>query len=233
MMNRALVSAILLALAAATPAGAATRSYTVTSFSRVRVEGPYAVAIQTNRGPFARATGDAAALDRVKLRVEGTTLVVSADPGGWGGYPGAPAGPVRIEAGTAVVASAVVNGAGSLDIDRVRGLEFGLNIQGSGVAGIADVQVDRLRIGLAGSASVRVEGKALALTAVVRGPGSLDATGLPVRDAVIGAEGPAVVKASVSGTAKVDAAGLAAVQLNGNPSCQLKVVGTATVDGCR
>lgn len=233
-MNRALALLFAAALALpAMPAAAATRNYTITSFSKVRVEGPYAVAIQTNRGPFARATGDSAALDRVKVRVEGTTLVISTDPGGWGGYPGAPAGPVRIEAGTPEVVSVAVNGAGSIDIDRVRGLEFGLNIQGSGMGGIADAQVDRLRIALSGSGSVRVAGKALALTAVVRGPGSLDATGLSAHDAVIGAEGPSVVKANVAGTAKVDAAGVASVQLSGAPSCQLKVIGTATVGGCR
>jgi len=215
------------------PAGAATRSYTVTSFQRVRVDGPYVVAIRTGRGSFARATGDAAALDRVKVRVEGTTLVVSVDPGGWGGTPGRASGPVRIEAGTAEVTAATVNGAGSLEIDRVRGLEFGLNLQGNGLATIAAAEVDRLKIAVSGSGSVRVAGKVLALTAIVRGAGTLDASGLSATDAVIGAEGPAVVRAKVSGTAKVDAAGVAAVELAGGPSCQARTVGAASVSGCR
>jgi len=232
-MNRALAFAFVLAFAAATPADAATRSYTITSFTRVRVEGAYAVAISTNRGPFARATGDQAALDRVKVRVEGTTLVVSADPGGWGGYPGQPTGPVRIEAGTPDITAATVNGTSSLDIDRVRGLEFGLSLQGSGLARIADAEADRLKVALSGSGSVRVAGKALALTAIVRGSGSLDATGLAAKDAVIGAEGAAVVRATVAGSAKVDAAGVAAVELTGSPTCRTKVIGTATVSGCR
>jgi len=229
----AAIIASAIALAAA-PASAATRSYTVTSFARVRVDGPYAVTIHTNRGPSAKAIGEAAALDRLKLRVEGTTLVVSVDPGGdWGGYPGRPTGPVRIEAGTAELSAATVNGAGSLVIDRVRGQEFGLNLQGSGLASITEVDVDRLKIGLSGSGAARVSGRVLALTAIVRGSGSLDASGLEAKNAVIGAEGPAVVKASVGGTAKVDAAGAAAVELSGAPACQVKAIGTASVSGCR
>jgi len=233
-MNRtfALLTMIAASLVA-TPAVAATRNYTVTSFTKVRVEGPYAVAVATNRGPFARATGDPAALDRVRVRVEGTTLVVSVDPSGWGGYPGRASGPVRVEAGTPALTSAVVNGSGTLAVDRVRGLEFGLNLQGSGMATLADVQADRLRIGISGGGSASVAGRALALTAIVRGAGSIDASGLSTKDAVIGAEGPAVVKAAVSGTAKVEAAGVASVTLSGEPGCQLKVVGTASVSGCR
>jgi hypothetical protein len=215
------------------PAAAATRNYTVTSFTKVRVEGPYAVSILTNRGPFARAVGEPAALDRVRVRVEGTTLVVSVDPNGWGGTPGRASEPVRVEAGTPGLVSATVNGSGTLAVDHLRGLEFGLNLDGSGSAALADVAVDRLRIGISGSGSARADGRALNLTAIVRGSGSLDASGLSTRDAVIGAEGPAVVKAAVTGTAKVDAAGLASVTLSGSPACQLKAAGTASVSGCR
>lgn len=233
-MNRTLA---FLALTAATlpadPAAAATRNYTVTSFTKVRVVGPYAVTILTNRGPFARATGEAAALDRVRVRVEGTTLVVSVDPNGWGGAPGRSAGPVRIEAGTPGLTSASVDGAGALAVDQLRGLDFGLSLAGSGSATLADVAVDRLRVAVSGSGSVRADGRTGNLTAIVRGSGSLDATGLTARDAVIGAEGPAVVKAAVTGTAKVDAAGLASVTLSGSPGCQLNAAGTATVSGCR
>lgn len=217
----------------ATPAAAETRSYTITGFDRVRIDGPYSVTITTGSGSFARATGSAAAIDRVKIRVEGTTLIVSVDPGGWGGNPDGPAGPVTVEAGTANLSIATVNGAGSLTVSDIRGLEFALNMLGSGVANIQRLDVDRLKIGVAGAGSARVTGRALNLTAIVRGAGSIDASGLAARDAVIGAEGPAVVRATVDGTAKVDASGVATVTLDGNPGCQSKTVGTATISGCR
>ena len=61
-MTRSLRLALSAALAAlASPAAAETRSYTITSFDRVRIDGPYAVTVRTNSGSFARATGSAAA----------------------------------------------------------------------------------------------------------------------------------------------------------------------------
>ena len=221
-----------LALLAA-PATAAERNYSVTSFDRVRVDGPYQVTVKTNVAPFARASGSQASIDGVSIKVEGRTLVVRSDSsGGWGGYPGEGRGPVTIDVGTHELANAWINGPGALFIDKVKGLSFDLAIQGSGVARIDAVDVDQLRLGISGAASSRVAGRALKLTATVRGSSSLDAEALAVRDAVIGAEGPALVRATVSGTAKVDALGLASVTLAGAPSCTVKTQGSSTVTGC-
>lgn len=232
-MMRRLLLALILCAGLAAPAAAETRSYTITSFDRVRIDGPYAVTITTNSGSFARATGTAAAIERVKVRVEGTTLIVSIDPGGWGGAPDGQAGPVSIEAGTGNLAIATVNGAGSLTVSGIRGPEFALNMQGSGIASIQRLEVDRLKIGVAGAGSARLSGQAINLTAIVRGAGSVDASGVLVHDAVIGAEGPAVVRATVSGTAKVDSTGVASVTLDGDPGCRSKTTGAATITGCR
>jgi hypothetical protein len=230
-MRYALFSALLLIAA---PAQAAERNYSVTGFDRVRVDGPYQVTLKTNVAPFARASGSQASLDGVSIKVEGRTLVVRADSsGGWGGYPGEGRGPVTFEVGTHELANAWINGPGALYIDKVKGLSFDLAIQGSGVARVDAVDVDQLRLGISGAASSRVAGRALKLTATVRGSSSLDAEALEVRDAVIGAEGPALVRASVNGTAKVDALGLAAVTLAGSPSCTVKTQGSSTVTGCR
>ena len=216
------------------PATAAERNYSVTSFNRIRVDGPYQVTVKTNVAPFARASGSQASLDGVSIRVEGRTLIVRADTsGGWGGYPGEGRGPVTIELGTHDLATAWVNGAGALFIDKVKGLSFDLAIQGAGVMRIDSADVDQLKIGLSGTASARLAGRAAKLTATVRGSSSLDGETLAVKDAVIGAEGPAMVRANVTGTAKVDALGLASVALAGNPSCTTKSQGSASVTGCR
>ena len=233
-MSRTLPLAALAALAlSATPASAETRNYTITGFDRIRIDAPYAVTVSTNSGTFARASGSAAAIERVALRVESNTLIVGVDPGGWSGTPEREAGPVTIEVGTAGVAIATVNGAGSLKLAGVRGPEFALNMQGSGVAEVSGIEVDRLKVGVAGAGAARLAGRTQALTAILRGAGSIDASAVAAKDAVIGAEGPAVVRATVSGTARVDASGVASVVLDGAPGCQSKTVGTATVTGCR
>lgn len=210
-----------------------TRNYSVTSFDRIRIDGPYRVALKTNVAPFARATGTPLSLDGLSVTVEGRTLVVRTGSGGWGGYTGESRGPVTIEVGTPDLKTAWVNGAGALSVDRVRGLSFDLAIQGSGVTQIDRVEVDQFKAGISGSGSARLAGSAARLTATVRGTSSLEGDALQVKDAVIGAEGPSTVRATVSNSAKVDALGLATVTLGGRPACTVKAQGSATVTGCK
>lgn len=220
-------------LLAAVPASAAERNYSVTTFDRIRVDGPFAVRLVTGKAPFARASGSAQALDGVAMEVNGRTLVIRANRSSWGGYPGRPAGPVEVSVGTHELTSAVLNGSGSLSIDKIRGLSFDLTIQGAGTASIGEVTVDRLTTGIAGAGSAILRGKALKFTSVVRGTSSLDASGLQARDVKIGAEGPAIVQAVATVNADVDVRGLAAVTLAGDPACKVRAAGSATVTGCR
>jgi len=225
--------ALLLACAAA-PAGAATRNFGVSGFDRIRVEGPFKVRLTIGVAPFAKASGGSpAALDSVTLDVQGRTLVVRSNGSSWSGYPGEARGPVEISIGTHDLNAAWLNGSGSLAIDKARGLSFDLSIQGAGSASIGSVAVDQLKVSISGTASVSLAGTAPKLTAIVRGVSSLDAAGLTTKDATIGAQGPATVRANVTNTAKVDAQGAATVELGGRPACTVKASGSASVNGCR
>lgn len=224
---------VLASLPAPTPAAApTTRSYSVPSFDRIRIDGPYKVELRTNVSPYARATGSPLALDGLSVAVEGRTLVVRKGSGGWGGYQGEDRGPVTVEVGTPDLKTAWINGAGALSVDRVKGLDFDLSIQGAGIATIDQVQVDQMKVGISGAATARLSGNAKQLTAIIRGTSSLEADALRTNDATIGAEGPSVIRANVSNSAKVDALGLASVALAGNPACSVKAQGSATVVGC-
>ena len=223
---------LLAALLAASPASAAQRSYTVQGFDRVRVDGPYFVRLTTRVAPFARATGSASALDGLSVRVEGRTLVVRRDPAAWGGYPGQAQEPVELSVGTHELSAAILNGAGTLSIDRVRGLTFELSAQGAGQADIGSVEADRLVVALSGTVTSRVAGKALKLTAIVRGASSLDASGLRARDGLLSAQGPAKLDATLTDTARIDATGVAQVSVAGRPACTVKLLGSASVRGC-
>ena len=230
---KAWLPALCMAAVAASPAMAAERNYSVTSFDRVRVDGPYKVKLTTGVPPFAIARGSSGAIDRVSVDVEGRTLIVRQNRDSWGGYPGQAPGPVEIEVGTHDLSQAWVNGSGSLSIDRVRGLTFDLALQGSGSAAIGKADVDQLKLGISGSGSVTIAGKAAKLTAIVRGTSTLDATGLATKDAQIGAEGPSEVRLAATATAKIDARGTTSVAVSGNPSCTVKAEGSAVVTGCQ
>ncbi|MCY7280687.1 MAG: DUF2807 domain-containing protein [Sphingomonas bacterium] len=232
-MKQLILAAFLLSAAPA-PAAAAERNFGVSGFDRVRVDGDYKVTLTVGVPPYAKAKGSARALDPVDVMVEGRTLIVRANKSAsWGGYPGESTGPVEVLIGTHELTAAFVNGAGSLAINKVRGLKFEAAAQGAGSLSIAAVEVDQFQLGLAGAASSRLAGRALKLTAIVRGTSALDGEGLVVKDAVIGAQGPAIVKLTATQTAKVDAVGVAAVTLIGKPSCIVTIKGSASVSGCR
>jgi hypothetical protein len=227
---------VLLALAslpAAAAAPSAQRNFSVTGFDRIRVDGPYKVTLKTNVAPFARATGTAASLNGVSVKVEGRTLVIREGTGGWGGFPGEDRGPVTIDVGTHDLSAIYINGPGALDVDRIKGLAFEISIQGSGMARIGEVNVDQMKVGIAGAANTRLAGRAAKLTATVRGTSTFEGDALSVADAVIGAEGPSVVRMAVTNSAKVDANGLVSVTLTGDPACTVRARGSANVVGCK
>jgi hypothetical protein len=227
----ALLALASLPVAAATPASE--RTYSVSGFDRVRIDGPYKVELRTNVAPYARASGTPVSLDGVSIKVEGRTLVIRSGGGGWGGYPGEGRGPVTIEIGTHDLNAAYINGAGALMVDRVKGLGFEMSIQGAGIASVGEVDVDQMKVGVSGAGTIRMAGRVGKLTSTVRGTSNFDADRLEVKDAVIGAEGPSTVRAHVTNSAKVDANGLASVTLTGDPACTVKAQGSASVEGCK
>ena len=231
-MTKAAILALCLA-SLASPALAEERTLSVTSFDKVRVDGPYKVKVTTGASPFAKVSGSAAAIDGVTIDQQGQTLIIRPNPNSWGSSSNEARGPVEISVGTGALSQAFINGSGSMAIDRIKGLSFGLSVQGSGSAAVADTNVDQLTIGIAGSGNIAIAGKAPKLTAIVRGTSSLDASALMVRDVTVGAEGPAQVRINASGTAKVDARGVASVDIAGGAACTVKSEGSAIVTGCR
>ena len=215
------------------PAGAATRNFGVTGFEKVRIEGAYKVVLTTGVAPFARATGSAAALDRIAIEVRDNVLVVHGNQSSWGGYPGKDAGTVQIDIGTHDLRSAWLSGAGTLAINRIEGLSFDLSSQGSGSVTVGQADVDQLNVSVVGTSSAVLAGRAAKVTSVVRGISSLDASGLTAKDATIGAEGAATIKANVSDAVTIDANGPASITLGGRPACTLRVNGSASISGCK
>src|SRR3954466_12768006 len=155
-MRTFLLSAAAVALAFAAPTAAATRNFGITGFEKVRIEGPFKVHLTTGVAPFASASGSLVAIGRVAIEVRGNTLVVHSNVSSWGGYPGQDSGPVEISLGTHDLSAAWLSGAGSLAIDKVRGLSFDLSVQGSGAGAIGRVDVDQLNISVVGTSSAVV-----------------------------------------------------------------------------
>jgi hypothetical protein len=213
-MNRhvccgAILSALAL-LAAPAAAAAAERGYTVTSFDRIRVEGPYTVTVASGRSPAVRATGSPAALDAVVARVDGRTLVIQRNTSAWGGYPGQDHGPATIAVSTPGLVTASLAGSGRLDVDMMRSARIDLAVAGSGQIALARIETDRLGALVTGAGSLAIAGRAATAQLALNGSGRIDAEGLEAGDASVTANG--------SGDA-----------IGGSPACTVRRLGSGNV----
>ena len=217
-MTRNLIALALL-LATAAPAAAAERRYAVNDFDRIVVEGPYIVRLSVGRATSARASGSQAALDRVTVDVSGQTLRIRRNRSSWGGNPGVQEGPLTIELVTRNLRSARLIGPASLDIDRAEGLRVDLIVEGSGRLRAANVEVDNLSLGLAGSGRLEIAGTAEVLTADIQGTGDVDASALRAGTATVSVRTTGEVALQVERAATVNANGIGNVTVAGGADC--------------
>ena len=216
-------------VAAATPAVAADRTYSVTDFDRVSVEGPYVVRLVTGRPSAARASGPTASLDRLVIDVNGQTLRIRRNRDYWGGNDGAQEGVVTIELATRSLRSGRLIGPGTLAIDRLQGLRVDIAVEGSGRLTATNVAADNLSLGLAGSGRIDVAGAVDTLTADVQGSGDIDAARLVAQDARLTTTTSGTVALSAARTASVTALGLGSVTISGRAACTFHGTGADQV----
>lgn len=217
-----------LLLIAASPAPAPDqRDFTFGSFERVRVEGPFDVALGPG-SPRASVLGSAASVDRVSVRVEGDTLVVSA-----GTFARSSAGdplPRVLVTGPAPRA-VLVNGGGTVRIAEMRGARVEASLSGTGSLEVAAMRADELISSLAGTGAIRFAGTAGRVRLRNIGTGSIDAQGLTANDADIASQSSGITSLAVRYTVRASALGTGGISIAGKPECTLSGPGPITCDG--
>lgn len=220
------VAVLAIALLPAT-AGAATRTYTVTSFDRIRLEGPFEVVVQTNRGSSARAEGpDARMLDRVRVEVLGRTLVIRRDRDAIAG--GSLRG-IRITTSTPALSGAAVLGAGIIRVEQARASRFDISVSGAGGVEIGALQADSVSISATGAGRAKLAGRAQQVRALVQGAGTIDGGALTAADVRVTTAGAGDITLAASRSATVNATGSGAVTILGHPACTVAAEGTVEV----
>lgn len=221
----ALRALIATGLLLAAPAQAATRGFTITGFDAVRIDAPVKVILTTGGSIGARADGDQAALDRLRVEVSGRLLTVTMDR-----RAGEKASsPATLRLSTQMVSRIVLAGGGSVMVDRMKGLAGQLVLGGSGDIAIADVQLDRLDLMLGGAGRVTLAGRAGVANFQVIGPGAIVAAQLRARQLTIGNNGPGSIAASADVNATVTASGSGDISVDGKPACTVTNRGTGTI----
>ncbi len=198
----------------------ASRTVSVGSFDRIRVEGPFEVrvAIGSPRATIAGPRGG----DGVVVRVDGTTLSVRKDAGGWGEQPrGGGAGPILVTLVTPGLTSASVAAGGRLTIEKMRGMRVDVTVSGNGSLALTAADTDQLNATLIGTGAMTLAGRAARARLIVSGPGAIDASGLGVNDLIVHLDGVGAVKAAARYTAQVTNTGLGTVTVAGNAKCRV------------
>lgn len=223
-----LTAPFALAALSAVPAQAEERRYMLTGFDRIRIDGPFEVTVTTGGSNGAVATGEARAIDEVNVRVQGTTLIVSAGINGWGGYPGAVRGVPRVTVSAVALRSAAVVGGGRLTIDRLRGQRIDLSLTGTGTLDVGTVQADRVETTLIGTGRVRLGGTALQGRFASNGAGEIDATALSVAALSVTWQSAGDGRFTARNTADIRALGQGSVTVAGSAACTVAGGGPVT-----
>ncbi|WP_150290362.1 GIN domain-containing protein [Sphingobium estronivorans] len=214
------------AIALTTPAGAATRGFTIASFDAIRVDAPVEVIVTTGAGASARAEGDQAALDRLKLDVSGRSLAVTmakARPGEKSG------GRAIVRLSTGDLGRIVLTGGGSVSVSRMKGLRGDIVLGGNGDISVAAVDLDQLNLFVAGAGRATLAGRAGIANLRVNGPGAVAAEGLKARQAAVANDGPGTTTLTADVTAKVTASGSGDVTVIGKAACSVDNRGTGRI----
>lgn len=212
-------------LLVAVPAAAADRAYSVGSFEKVRIDGPFRVELTLGKSPGAIAQGDMRNTDRLNLRVEGDTLIVSANSNAWQEQANtadskrSPAATI-VRVSTPTLRGAVVFGGGQLTISGpLRSQRVDLSVTGTGSITANAVTADQLIASVTGAGTMTLAGKAAKARLIGNGPTRIIADKLVADDLSVRTDGSGETTARARYTANVNAAGVGAVTVYGTPTC--------------
>lgn len=219
-MIRPLLALALLVVPAT--AHAADRTFMVGSFTRIRVDGPFAVTVKTGGSPGAKATGSSDALDGLTIRVDGDTALVTMGAHDWSSDSGDMIVPPTITLTTPALQSATINAGATLSIDAMKGQKVDLALNGSGALSVGAITADLLNARIVGTGQMTLAGKAQRALVVVTGAGSVAATDLVAGDLTARTDGPGNLDLAARYTANITSTGLGTVTVAGSPSCTVR-----------
>lgn len=203
-------------------------SWSAHGFDEVGLGGGASVDVRVGPAWSVRATGPAAAIAQMRVRLRGDSLVIDPRP---------PYREGRAEMQRQVhftvtlpkLEDVSVGGSGKVTVDRVDGARLSVSVGGSGTLSIGRVAVDSAAVSIGGSGNVTTAGTARDLTVNIGGSGSFEAPGLRSAAATVSTAGSGSVHTIVDGHAVVSTVGHARVDLGATAHCQVSRMGSSEV----
>jgi hypothetical protein len=230
-MRRSLpLLAACVALTACLPATAATRSFSVPGFEKLRVEGPWTVRVHSGPRVAVTANGPQARLDRLIVENRGGTLVITSEKSwNWSGISWTKNDNVVIDVTVPTLSAAELTGSGELTIDQVKVPAFAATLTGSGDFTVPQLQTGKLTASITGSGDMTLVGRAESATATVRGSGDFHGAGLTANMADVSVTGSGDLAMGAARTANASVTGSGDISIAGHPRCTTRKTGSGDI----
>ena len=217
------------ALLIVSPASAAEKRYGLISFEAIEVNADVAVEVMTRAPVSAVAIGTPDALDRLIVEARDGRLVISERKFAGDESRRGPRGPVTIRVNAANLRAANIGGAGSLQIDRLKGTRVTLGLRGPGRLAVGAIDTDRLSVTMIGNGTMTLGGVAKTAQMTLSGAGVFDGGALSVGELIFDSEGAGDHVLRAVKSARVTARGIGKTVVLGKPVCTVRNIGNASV----
>ncbi len=201
-----------------------TRNFTVGAFDAVALQGADDVKVVTGPTVSVVATGPQDQLDKLDIRVEGSTLKIGRQSGywhmNWGGKG------VTVTVTTPGIKKASIGGSGDLSVDRVANDAFEGSVAGSGDLDVAAVQVKNAQLSIAGSGNIRIAGTTQSSSISIAGSGDVEAERLTAQTADLSIAGSGNIRTLATGSAKISLVGSGDAFVKGTKDCTVSKIGS-------
>ncbi|QJU57014.1 DUF2807 domain-containing protein [Sphingomonas sp. AP4-R1] len=222
--------AALLLVGVSAPAFAATRTFPVGGFERVRSNVPFDVVVRTGAPLGVHAVGKDEVLARLRVFVRNGELVIDADKGRW--YQNITIHKedrVTINVTAPRLNGVSLAGPGDMTVNALRAPIANVALSGPGNISIGSIEASRADVAVSGPGDLRLSGKTGAARIVGSGPGQVHGEGWTVNDATVVVTGPGDVALTALRTANVTLTGPGDVRIGGRPRCQVVKRGPGSV----
>lgn len=228
-MRIAILAGLLLAGASA-PALAATRTFPVGGFDRVRSNVPFDVVVKTGGPIGVHAIGKDDILARLHVYVRNGELVIDADKGRWyQNFALRKEDKVLINVSAPRLSGAALSGPGSMNVDAIRASAATVALSGPGGLSIGTLDSSRADVSVSGPGTLSLSGKSGSARIVGSGPGDVRGASWTVNDVTVDLSGPGDVAVTALRTATVRLTGPGDVKIGGRPRCQVTKLGPGSV----
>lgn len=206
-------------------AGGTQRNFPVSAFDQITVAGSADVSVATGKTVSVRATGDAAAIDRLEITVANNRLTIGNKRGGWNWK----SGKVHIYVTVPALRGAAVAGSADVEVDRVQADDFSAAVTGSGSVRIASLAARSARFSIAGSGDATATGTVQALSVNVAGSGNASLAALKTTSLTAAVKGSGDLDAYATGDAALSVAGSGDIRVTGGARCTTSKAGSGTI----